>query len=309
MKRCALAPLIWLGIPILGAIAGALALLTGGWSGDPGSQERSRAPQRIVSTARTPTEILFAIGAGDQVAGVCRYCEWPEDAKALPKVGGYYDLDFEALVALSPDLVVLQGGAQVHEELARKIRALGIETLSVEWETVEDVFGAIRELGERTGHAGEARVLATKIGQELDRVRSRVAGLERPSVLVLVAREPGAIRGMTAAGPGTYLGQLLDVAGGTNALAARDAHYPQVSAEELVAAAPDVILEVEAGQDTSEARHREVLELWSVLGSIPAVARGQIHLLAEDYLVVNGPRLGQAARRLAEVLHPEAFPE
>lgn len=309
MKRCALAPFFYFALFGLPALAAGLYFIFSSAPSDPEADPSSETPRRIVSTSRPPTEILFSIGAGDRVVGVCRYCEWPEEARALPKVGGYYDLDFEALVALSPDLVVLQGGAQVHEELARKVHSLGTPTLSVRLETVADILETIETLGERTGRSGEARALSRMIVAEFAEVRSRVAGRKRSSVLILVAREPGALRGMTAAGPGTFLDEILDVAGGENALAARDAPYLPVSAEEIVAAAPEVILEIEAGQDTGEARRREVTQLWSVLGSVPAVKEKRVHLLAEDYLVVNGPRLGQAARRLAEVLHPEAFGE
>jgi iron complex transport system substrate-binding protein len=261
------------------------------------------APRRIVSLVPALTEMLFAIGAGPQVAAVSSYDEFPAEVKALPKVGALLDPDTERILALRPDLVVAYGSqSDLHTQLQRA----GIHVFSYRHGGVATTLDTIRELGVVTGHQRESDALVSSLRARLDAVRDRVKGRPQPRALLVFERQPGTLRDIFASGGVGFLHDMLNIAGGRNVFADVQRESVQPSFETLLARAPDVILEVRAIGliDKSEAAERG---LWSTLSSIPAVRNQRIHLITGDYLVVPGPRLAMATEAFAQVLHPEAF--
>jgi len=262
--------------------------------------------QRIVSTAPSLTETLFALGAGDQVVGVTTFCLYPEEARSRTKVGGFADASVEQIVALRPDLVVMVEGRRV---LAERLAPFGIRSLVLDPSHLSGIFEAIRALAEASGRVAPGERLVEEIETELAAVQRSVGDRARPRALLLVGRSLGSLSGLYAVGPTSFLGELLERAGGENVLADSAAVYPKISLEQVLVRDPDVIVElIGMERGDREAFERETRQLWSRYPHLTAVRRDAVRVLADDRLLQPGPRVGETVRRLAAVLHGIELP-
>ena len=262
------------------------------------------APRRIVSLVPATTEMLFAMGAGNRVAGVSSYDRYPKDVERLPRLGGLIDPNVERLLALKPDLVVVYA---TQAELKRQLETAGIPTFSYVHRGLADVGGTIRALGARIGLDAQANALADRLDRELGAIRTRVAGRPQPKTLLVFGREPGSLRRIDASGGYGFLHDMLESAGGADALADIVRESVQMSAEMVLARAPDAIVELRYGDSDKAPGIESVRSAWRALPAVPAVKTGRVYLLVGDEFVVPGPRVAEAVRRLAATLHPEAF--
>ncbi len=269
----------------------------------------TRSPRRIVSMAPALTETAFALGLGDRVVGVTRYCEWPPEARSLPKVGGFLDPSWEALVALRPDLVLLM---QDHNAVRARLDTLGIRSLQVDQGDLDGILTSFVTIARACGVTERGEGLASEVRARLDVVASATADLASPRVLVVVEREVGAgpVRSVWVAGPGTFYDDLVGLAGGANAWHGTAAVlYPEVSREGLIALDPDVILDVEAELQKHGLNRERVRAEWDGLTELRAVRDGRVAVLDQDYMVVPGPRIARAVEAMARAIHPQAvFP-
>lgn len=255
---------------------------------------------RIVSLVPAVTEMLFAIGAGPQVVGVGSYDDFPPEVKALPKVGALIDPDMERMLQLRADLAIVYG---TQTDLQTQLTRAGVGIYSYRHAGLEGVFRTFADLGALLDRKAEADRAARSLRAQIDAVRARVSGRRRPRTLLVFERDPAALRGVYVAGGQGFLNDILEAAGGTNVFADVVRESVQPSVETLLARAPEVILEVTA----TALLGRTQAGVWSSLASIPAVRNGRVHQLEGQYLVVPGPRLGQAAEAFARVLHPGAL--
>jgi iron complex transport system substrate-binding protein len=168
---------------------------------------------------------------------------------------------------------------------------------------MQEMLESVRIIGRETGRPDAAGALIARIQADLDDVRRRVAGLARKKVLFAFPMTVGSSRIMVA-GRGTFVDELLTVAGAENAYPDR-ANWPSIGPQQVVALAPDVVIINAAGDDAPADRIDGIRRAWQSLPSVPAVASGRVHVLTESYLTIPGPRVGQAARLLAETIHPE----
>jgi iron complex transport system substrate-binding protein len=266
----------------------------------------SGLPARIVSTAPSLTEILFALGLGPRVVGATTYCNYPEEARRVPRIGTYIQPNLETIVSLRPDLVVIEANPI---RLRERLEGLGLKVLELEQRTVTDVFRAIERIGEATGAYQQARALEARIRSDLAEIGRKTAGRKRRRMAFIVGRTPGTLEGLIAVGSASYLNELITLAGGENVFGAVPAPYPKVSLEEILARNPEVIIDMgEMGRAStaSEAERRRVVELWSRYGSLAAVRERRVFAVASDLYVIPGPRMSEAARELARMLQPEA---
>ena len=259
-------------------------------------------PRRIISVVPAVTEMLFAIGAGPQVVGVGSFDELPPEVPELPRVGALIDPDLERIISLRPDLVVLYASqSDPQEQLARA----EIPVFSYVHSDLAQVMETIRTLGARTGRAGGAERLATSLERRLQGIRERVKGRERPRTLLVMSREPLALRNIYASGGFGFIADMLEAAGGTNVFADIERESVQPTTETILATAPDVIIEVRVGGAlTAEQADRE-RQVWEALVGVPAVRNGRVYFLTGGDLVVPGPRVAAATDRLARLLHGE----
>ncbi len=250
-------------------------------------------PARIVALAPAITETLFALGAGPEVVGVSEYCDYPEAARHLPTVGSFLTPNVEAISGLRPTLVIgLESSSNVRE--VRAIEAMGYPTLTVSADTLDEIRTMIRKIGERTGRTRQADELVAEIQSHVDAVQARLKDVPPLKVLMLVGHQP-----IVAVGPGTYLDELLKLAGGIN-IADRSAQaWPRLSIEYIIASAPDVIIDGQMGSDRSAPGG-----FWSRYPTIPAVRDDRIFGYPESVMLHPGPRVWMALDMLAAAIHP-----
>ena len=273
----------------------------------PTAPGKTDEPKRVISVAPAITEILFALGCGDRVAGVSDYCEYPPEAARKPKIGGYFNPDYEAIAALKADLVILYPG---NVKQKKRVEQLGIRTLTITQNTLAGLFSSITKIGEAMGKDAEAAALRASLQARLDRVAAITRNAPRPSVLITAGRESagtGDISGVYIAGKNNFYTSLLTVAGGKNAYSG-SLPLPQVSKEGMIDMAPDVIVEMLGDLAPQGVSKADVIADWQALSRIPAVKNNRVYLFTDSCDVVPGPRIIDTLEKLAACLHPELFP-
>lgn len=292
--------------------AGLLLVLTalsvmscGQGTGEAASPAEGTACARIVSLAPNITETLFALGLGDRVAGVTEFCVYPPEAREKPNVGGFLDINYEALAALRPTLVILLPS---HGEARKRLAALGIGTLTVRNDVVGEILGSIETIGRTCGVPGRADSLTRDIQARMAAVRARTENLAKPRVLIVVDRTAGRGKPGTVcvAGPGTFYDELITLAGGENAYRGPKIPYPEVSAEGVLRLDPEVIVDILPALATQGIPPEAARADWTALDRVRAVRTGRVHVLTGGYAVVPGPRFIQTLEKFAELIHPEA---
>lgn len=261
---------------------------------------------RIVSLAPSNTEILFAIGAGDAVVGVTMVDDYPPEVKSRTSVGGMsaQSMNLETIVALKPDLVLATAGVQ--GPAIEPLERLGLAVVALDAQRPDDVAANIRTVGRIVGRESEADGVATAFEARLAAVRARVAARQglRPKVLYLLYDDP-----MMTVGPGTFLGRLIEEAGGVNLFADVSQSYPTPSDEEVVVRAPEVVLAtfglMNGGGRSAEENRDRLLKRpgWK---DVPAVRERRIHALDEDIATRVGPRLVDGLEAMESALAPPA---
>ncbi|HEX7486421.1 MAG TPA: helical backbone metal receptor [Vicinamibacterales bacterium] len=258
-------------------------------------------PQRIVSIVPAVTEMLFVIGAGPKVIAVGSFDNWPPEVKSLTRVGALLDPDIEQILRLRPDLVIVYG-TQV--EVRTKLERAGIKTFPYVMGGLGNLTDTIRKLGPVVGRAREAEGVAAALQARFDAIRARVAGRSRPRTLLVFGREPGTLRAIDASGGVGFLSDIVALAGGDNVFAAEKREAVRVSTESILAAAPEVIIDLHYGRTLSPEQIDLERAAWKTLPAVPAVHEGRVALLVGDEFVVPGPRLVDAAEAIADVIHP-----
>lgn len=264
---------------------------------------RSAAPaRRIVSLAPSVTETLFALGLADRVVGVTRFCAYPAEVATKARVGGLLDPNLEAIVALKPDLVVLLAGDDATEAM---LATLEIATLTVDHRDINGILDSILVLGRAGGVVEAAKAIVTDLQARMDRVRQRTAGQPRRRVLFSISRTlgSGAIEDVYVAGDSPYFRRILELAGGENVFAGQRAAFPVVSAEGILHANPDVIVDLVPVVSHRSEPVAESLDDWQQLAGTNAVRDGRVYAMQSDYASVPGPRFILLVEQLAEMLH------
>jgi len=197
--------------------------------------EIEKVPQRIISLAPSNTEILFALGLGDKVVGVTEFCNYPEAAKAKPKIGGFSTVDIERVVALEPDLIL---AAAIHEEtVIPALERLGLTVFALAPKTLDKVLDNITLVGELTGKSREATRLVTSLEERIKVITDKTRAVaERPRILYLTWHDP-----LWTTGSGTIEDDLINKAGGEN-IAYDLTGHKTIDLETVVQRNPQVII-------------------------------------------------------------------
>ncbi|MDG3006858.1 ABC transporter substrate-binding protein [Paludisphaera mucosa] len=260
--------------------------------------------RRVVSLVPSNTEILFAVGAGDRVVGVTMMDDYPPEAKERKSIGGMApgSVNLETLTALKPDLVLATGGVQ--QPLVEPLERLGLAVVALDAERPEDVAANIRLVGRLVDRGAEGEALASKFVERLDAVRRRVAARQdrRPKVLYLLYDDP-----LMTVGPGTFLGRMIEEAGGDNVFGDVSARYPTPSDEEVLVRAPEVVLAtfgLMGGGGRPETENQARLLKRPGWRDVPAVRERRIHALDENLTTRVGPRLVEGLESIERALAP-----
>ena len=284
-----------------------LAGVCAGWGIGRGQQ--GRPAERIVSTAPSLTESLFAMGLGSRVVGVSQYCEWPAEVLKLPKVGSYIQPNIEAIVRLRPDLVLLE---RASTEVVSRLTSFGIGYAEIPHGTLADTFAGMEKIAMAAGVGERGTALVARVKGQLGVVEAKAQKLGRVRALMIADRTPGTLAGLVAVGPNNYENELLELAGGLNVLARPAAgavamlSYPRISLETVLRDNPDVIIDLTDAHDTDAAHiaaRRADLELWGREQGLKAAREHRVYVADSTVFLVPGPRMAEAAERLFEALH------
>lgn len=257
------------------------------------------APRRIVCGSPAVVEIVFALKCGDRVVGVSDHTVYPPEAKEKESIGGWINPNRERLLMLKPDIIISQGR---HGTLAAFAEEYGIRFHTVKLDSLADIYTAIETIAEALGLAKDGETLKADIRRAIGAISRKVANAPPKRVLLLFGRTPGSLTGLATIGPGTFLDDMIRIAGGANVFGDAMGAYPRVSKESLLVRKPEVILEVNPGGLPAETIARLRAD-WRVLEDIPAVRNGRIHYLTNDHLLIPGPRVALIAGEFAEAIH------
>ena len=273
----------------------------------PGCRQEARPtstasiPERIVSVSPDATEIIGALGQAKRLVAVSTFCLWPPEVKKLPRIGGLFDANPEMILKLQPDLIILRGANSSIERLAQDRH---IALYHDRTDRFEDIYTTLDDLGHMLDCRENAKAVRDGMENRLKQIRQAVANTPRPRVLMTLARRPDALGDIMTASRNTFVHEMITAAGGENAFTNLSMDYPRLSAEAILAAAPDVI--IEAMPENSEAKVEFARALWAGLGPIPAVRNNHIFILSDENCLIPSPRIVEIVAKIARLLHPES---
>ncbi|MCK4723253.1 MAG: cobalamin-binding protein [Dehalococcoidia bacterium] len=261
-----------------------------------------KIPERIVSLAPSNTEVLFALGLGDKVVGVTEFCNYPEAAKAKPKIGGYSTVDLERTVAIEPDLIL---ATNIHkDEIIPVLERLGLTVLTLDPKTLDEVLEAITLTGKCTGKQEAASQLVAEMRNRIKAVTDKTDTLseaQRPRVFYVMWHEP-----LRTVSSHTRIHELIGLAGGVNIAQDVGEGYPTISLEAVIQANPQIII---AGSGMGEGADLpfQFVNTESRLKDTDARINHRLYEIYTDLVGRPGPRFVEALEQLAEMIHPELF--
>jgi iron complex transport system substrate-binding protein len=259
-------------------------------------------PLRLVSLAPSITETVYALGREGWLVGVTAVCDYPPPARTLPRVGGIAAPSVERVVHLQPDLVLLTAEGNSRETM-EQLERLGVATFALRPDSYAGALESMLILGRALGAELSARRIVEGIRDRVSAVQARVQGRGRPSVLYLIWGDPP-----IAAGSGSYLYDLLALAGGRGVAWERPVPYPRVSWEQIIDRAPEVILRADHREGAGFAGPvRETPAAWAAWQAVPAIRLGRVLSVPGDTILRPGPRMGEGVSLLARAIHPLAF--
>jgi iron complex transport system substrate-binding protein len=252
-------------------------------------------PQKIVTLAPGLTEIVFALGRGSSLVGVTKFCDYPAVAKDIKKIGGFLDINMEALIDLDPDIVI------IYPEHADKITFLRsrAKIVSVRHNRLPDLLESILEIGRVLRCEIEAERLVSSIKKKLLVISERSKGRKKKRTLFIAGRNADELKNMYIIGKRDFINDLLEIAGGTNAYEG-NIDYPSISLESVIYLNPEFIFEISSHYEGIP--DERIFDLWQPYKMIQAVAKKQIRIIKDSFWLRPGPRLGLIAEELADFL-------
>jgi iron complex transport system substrate-binding protein len=271
-----------------------------------GDQNRGDTPlpsktDRIISMAPNLTEILFALGLGEKVVAVSSDSDYPPQTADRNKAGTFWQPNIEAVIAAKPDLVITLGFSQ-QRNLAQRLKRIGYNTMTLNIEKVSEFLNAIEQIGTATGSRRQARTLVTDIRARMHNLSVLVGTGDRVSVLYVVQREP-----LRVAGRDTFINEMIELAGGENAIGPTVHKYPPIGTEQLIRCGAQVIIEPVMGRADLPEQRAEAIEYWSRFKNVPAVRDGRVYVIDADTVSRLGPRLYDGIEKIARFLRPDLF--
>ncbi len=257
----------------------------------------AKAPTRVVSLAPSITEMLFALGLNEQVVGVTDFCNFPAAAAAKPKIG-YSNPNLESLIALRPELIVAP--LEFHRaNVLAKLEELKIPVLLLEATSLEQVFAHIHTLGRIFDRSTAAHAMTADMRAQMAEISRRTEGLARRRVLYVINSQP-----LITVGPGSYIHQMIGLAGGVNIASGAATAYPRLTMETVLKEDPEILIFPRGSVETVPRSEQEAWRRWTTL---TAVQHNRLREVPADALNRPGPRVMQGLEALARVIHPEAF--
>ncbi len=255
-------------------------------------------PIRIVSLAPSITEILFAIGLNEEIVGVTQFSNYPPEAAKKPRVGSYVKLNIEAIVELSPDLIVATADGNPRE-IVERLESLGLSVFVIYPKDINDIYRNIRAIAMITGKKENGEKLARSLKKRIDMISAKTSRVDRRKVFFQLSKQP-----LYTVAPSTFIARLIRLAGGVNIVSSTKIRYPVYSMEEVVRSNPEYIFSTVMGTETVD-----LFAFWKRWDTIDAVREGNLFTINPDLINRPSPRIADGLETLAKIIHPEIFTE
>lgn len=259
--------------------------------------------ERIISLAPSITEVLFTLDLGDRVVGVTRYCRYPPEALHKTKIGGYFDQNYEVIIRLHSDLVIM---LPEHELAQKHLQSFGVKTLMVNHDNISGILNSILTIGNTCDVGAKALKIVKDIEDRMNRIKNKTNGLPQPQVMISVGRDVGSrcLTYVYVAGKNTFYDDMIILAGGVNVYDGKTIHFPRVSVEGIYQFNPQIIIDMIP--DIPEKWNKEtLLAEWNTYSILDAVKKKRVYLFEQDYSIIPGPRFILLLEQMARLIHPE----
>lgn len=256
-------------------------------------------PQKIISLSPSNTEILFALGVDDKIIGVTEYCDYPVQAQTIMKIGGFSTPNIEKIVSLDPDLVIAN---DIHQKAVEDLDRLGFSVIVLSPKNTCDMLENVKLLGEALGRAEYADGLVETLKGRIDAVQEKVSAIhetDKPKVYYEIWYEP-----LMTAGPGTFIDDLLTLAGGINIAGETKTNFPEISLELIIQKAPDIFIYSHHGDSQIELEEIYARPNWQ---NVPAIKNKQVYIIDPNIVQRATPRLIDGLEEIAKILYPGLF--
>ena len=259
--------------------------------------EIEKKPEQIGSLAPSATETLFAVGAGNRVAGVTTADDYPQQVESIEKIGDYQQTNTEKIASLGIDVIIQSFDGYTKEQAEDLEKKTGAKVVALNPTSVDEAIGSIGQIGEVVGNTEKAQVVEERLRSELGQIEQQLEGSPRPTVFYELDYDP-----LFTVGPGSFIQDAIRIAQGKNVTADADQAYPQYSVEKLLQDDPEYYLAGSSSGTTAEA-----IKSRPPYSSLQAVRQNKVFTINDDLVSRPGPRIVEGVREIAETLHPEAF--
>lgn len=254
-------------------------------------------PEQIGSMAPSITETLFAVGAGNRVAGVTTADDYPPEVENIEKIGDYREANAEKVASMGIDVLFLSFDSATKEQAADLEKKTRAKVVVINPGSVDEAIDSISIVGKAVGNTGKAQVVEERLRSELDQLEERIGGLTKPTVFYEIGYDP-----LYTAGPGSFVQDAIQLAGGKNVAADAQQAYPQYSVEKLLQDDPEYYLAGNtSGVTVEDIKSRQPYS------SLQAVQQDRVFVINDDLVNRPGPRIVEGVREIAETIHPDAF--
>ena len=259
-----------------------------------------KAPERIISLAPSQTEILYALGLGEKVVGATAYCDYPEEALSVERIGDFNGINLEKIIELEPDLIVNYGPGSDEEN--NMLKSAGIPVIAYMPESIDEVIETIKQIAIATDSVEEGNTLTNDMMEKRDEIVGKVQDTDSVKVFYEIWHEP-----LMAAGAGSFTDGLIVLANGVNVASDAEGEYPNYDLEQLIENDPEYYLTANMESGGFSENTDESISARPGYEDMTAVKNGDIYLLDGNIISRPGPRIVEGLELIARALHPEAF--
>lgn len=241
------------------------------------------------------------MGLDEKIVAVSNNSDYPAEATNKKRIGTFWQPNTEAVIASRPDLVITLWFEQ-QKAVADTLKRLRLKVLTLKIEKIEELFTAIRKIGAATGCEQRSDELVKNISNQLNLLQSKVNSADKVNILWVVQVEP-----LRVAGRNTFINELIELAGGENAIGPTFQQYPRIGTEELIACGAETIIQSAMGTGSIIEQQQAAEMFWSKWSYLPAVKNNRIYVVEPDTILRLGPRIPQGVELIAHCLHPDIF--
>ena len=238
------------------------------------------------------------------MVGVTDFCSYPERACSLPSIGGPLNPSTEAWISLKPDLIIHQTDSEIIHKNAKNF---GIPSLAVSVENIKSILTTTQKIADSLNIPKQGQQLIQKLKTGIKHYQTQLNSQAPKQVLLLLGDTNDPARDLYAVGKGTFLDELLSIAGGENVLPNTMAKYPKLSKEFIISKSPEVIIEVGPMSNLTKTEIKKRKQDWSKFSTIRAIQTDNIHFIGADYILIPGPRLLNIIGKFSHTIHPNLF--